>query len=319
EYVRGEHPTYKPVPATGLGILRADTDPPDMFHALPLPGRGRPSLMVITKDNHRSRVHRPAYLDYLGIRIFADDGTVTGERRFLGLFASTAYSESITRIPVLRQKAKEILRRSGYHPDSHGGKAIMDVLESFPRDELFQASVGELYPIVEKVAHLKERRQVRLFVRRDSYGRYVSFLVYLPRDRYTTAVRNRMQQILLQTFDGDSIDYTARVSESVLARLHFVMRMRVGQTVGEIDVRSLELELTAATRTWNDEFADLLGASPERQRLATLVGALPEGYKEEYEPRQAIMDLEALAGIDPEIGMSMVVYAPDDADDPADL
>ncbi|WP_152364723.1 NAD-glutamate dehydrogenase [Microlunatus speluncae] len=319
EYVRGDQATYRPVPATGLGILRADTDAPDTFHALPLAGRGRPALMVITKDDHRSRVHRPAYLDYIGIRTFADDGTVTGERRFLGLFASTAYSEAVTRVPVLRQKAKEILRRSGYHPDSHGGKAIMDVLDSYPRDELFQASVAELYQIVEKVAHLKERRQVRLFVRRDSYGRYVSFLVYLPRDRYTTAVRSRMQQVLINTFDGEQIDYTARVSESVLARLHFVMRMRVGTTVGEIDVRSLERELTAATRSWNDEFADQLVTTEAQQTLATLVGALPEGYKEEYEPRQAIMDLGALAAIDPEIGMSMVVYAPDKADDPADL
>lgn len=318
-YVPGDQPTYQPVPATGLGILRADTDAPDTFHALPLAGRGRPVLMVITKDDHRSRVHRPAYLDYIGIRTFADDGTVTGERRFLGLFASTAYSEAVTRVPVLRQKAKEILRRSGYHPDSHGGKAIMDVLDSYPRDELFQSSIAELYQTVEKVAHLKERRQVRLFVRRDPYGRYVSFLVYLPRDRYTTAVRSRMQQTLLHTFDGDSIDYTARVSESVLARLHFVMRMRVGTTVGEIDVRSLERELTAATRSWNDEFADLLVGGQGQPALSTLVGALPEGYKEEYEPRQAIMDLDALNGIDPSIGMSMVVYAPDDDDDPADL
>ena len=147
---------------------------------LPCPASSRQSaeLMIITKDNEKSRVHRPAYLDYIGIRTFSADGQVSGERRFLGLFASSAYSESVPRIPVLRQKAAEVLRRSGYAPSSHGGKAIMDVLDTYPRDELFQASIGELAPVVEKVAHLKERRQVRMFVRREPYGRYLSCLVY---------------------------------------------------------------------------------------------------------------------------------------------
>ena len=183
------------MPATGLGILRADADQPGAFHALPV--LERPQLLVITKDNHKSRVHRPAYLDYLGIRLLDEAGKVVGERRFLGLFASTAYSEAVGRIPLLRQKAEEVLRRSQYDESSHGGKAIMDVLDTYPRDELFQAPVDELAHAVEKVAHLKERRQVRLFVRRDAYGRYLSCLVYLPRDRYTTAVRNKMQDILL--------------------------------------------------------------------------------------------------------------------------
>src|SRR4051812_7652185 len=150
--------TYEPVPATGLGILRADRDAPDAFHAWPI--AARPVAMMITKDNHKSRVHRPAYLDYLGFRIFGPDGTVTGERRFLGLFASSAYSESVSRVPVLRQKAAEVMRLSGYDEHSHGGKSIMDVLDSYPRDELFQTPVAELAATVEKVAHLKERRQV---------------------------------------------------------------------------------------------------------------------------------------------------------------
>ncbi len=136
---------YVSVPATGLGILRADVDQPGAFHALPV--ADHPQLMVITKDNHKSRVHRPAYLDYLGIRLLDADGRVVGERRFLGLFASTAYSEAVGRIPLLRQKAQEVLRRSRYDESSHGGKAIVDVLDTFPRDELFQAPIGELAPI----------------------------------------------------------------------------------------------------------------------------------------------------------------------------
>ena len=281
------------VPSTGLGILRGDADLPRAFGALPLPGT-EPDLMVITKDNYKSRVHRPAYLDYIGIRTFDDAGQVRGERRFLGLFSSSAYSESVSRVPLLRQKAEAVLRQSGYSPQSHGGKAVMDVLETFPRDELFQARTDELAATVEKIAHLKERRQVRMFVRRDPYGRYLSCLVYLPRDRYTTAVRQRMEQILLRRLGGASIDYTARVSESVLARLHFVVRMPLGDQVDEVDVRAMERELTQATRSWTDEFADLIADAPDAERLATLVGGLPEGYKEDYTPRQAVQDLAAL-------------------------
>ena len=305
------------MPATGLGILRADVDLPGSFHALPV--LERPQLMVITKDNHKSRVHRPAYLDYLGIRLLDADGNVVGERRFLGLFASTAYSEAVGRIPLLRQKAQEVLRRSRYDESSHGGKAIMDVLDTYPRDELFQAPIDELAPAVEKVAHLKERRQVRLFVRRDAYGRYLSCLVYLPRDRYTTAVRNKMQDILLDRVGGSTIDFTARVTESVLARLHFVVAMPEGETVGEVDVRALERELTLATRSWNDGFAELLSGAENPDVLATMMGSLPEGYKEDYLPHQGILDLQALMNLSGPDDMAMAMYRPDRADDDADL
>jgi glutamate dehydrogenase len=309
---------FVPVPATGLGILRADVDVPGAFGALP-PEPGRPDLMVITKDNYKSRVHRPAYLDYIGIRLFDEAGRVTGERRFLGLFSSSAYSESVTRVPVLRQRAAAVLRHSGYSEQSHGGKAVMDVLDTYPRDELFQARTAELAATVERLAHLKERRQVRLFVRRDAYDRYLSCLVYLPRDRYTTTVRQRMEDILLRRLGGASVDYTARVSESVLARLHFVVRMPVGEAMGEVDVRTLERELTLATRTWTDEFADLMAGADDPERLATLVGGLPEGYKEDYTPRQAVQDLAALTGLAGDHEMSMALYVPDRDDDEADL
>ena len=309
---------FVPVPATGLGILRADADAPGAFGALP-PASGRADLMVITKDNYKSRVHRPAYLDYLGIRIFDEDGQVTGERRFLGLFSSSAYSESVTRVPVLRQKAAAILRQTGYSEQSHGGKAVMDVLETYPRDELFQARTAELAATVEKLAHLKERRQVRLFVRRDLYGRFLSCLVYLPRDRYTTTVRQRMEEILLRGLGAASVDYTARVSESVLARLHFVVRMPLGEATGEVDLRGLERELALATRSWTDEFADLIADADDPERLATLVGGLPEGYKEDYTPRQAVQDLAALTALAGDHDMSMALYVPARDDDEADL
>ncbi len=315
---------YEPVRATGLGILRADRDAPDAFHARPL--AHPPRVMLITKDNHKSRVHRPAYLDYVGFRVFGPDGSVVGERRFLGLFSSSAYSESVLRVPLLRQKATEVLRRSGYDENSHGGKAIMDVLESYPRDELLQAPVGAIASTVEKVAHLKERRQVRLFVRHDQYERYLACLVYLPRDRYTTSVRKKMQDLLLDRLGGTTVDYTARVTESVLARLHFVVRMPVGDALPDFDVRALERELTLTTRTWNDEFADLIaggsvttteGRTVSAEQLVALVGVLPEGYKEDYTPKQALKDIDALSGDGQDMAMAMFVS--DKPDDEADL
>ncbi len=299
----------EPVPATGLGILRGDQDAPGAFHALPQKGT-RHYLTIVTKDNYKSRIHRPAYLDYLGFRMFDADGNVVGERRFIGLFSSSAYSESVNRVPVIRQKAAAVLAYSGYDKHSHGGKAIMDVLDTYPRDELFQTPRSELAPVVEKIAHLKERRQVRMFVRRDPYGRYLSCLIYLPRDRYTTAVRNRMQDILMRKLGGASIDYTARVSESVLARLHFVLRMPVGEAMGQLDIRALEKELTLATRSWNDEFADQVNEVDNPERIAPLVGTLPEGYKEDYTPRQATQDLAALTALAGDHDMSMAMFVP---------
>ncbi len=310
--------TIEPVVGTGLGMLRSEAGAATAFHALPQP-HTRHYLMLITKDDYRSRIHRPAYLDYLGFRLFGPDGKPVAERRFLGLFSSSAYSESVSRVPVIRQKAADVLAYSGYDENSHGGKAVLDVLEDYPRDELFQTPRSQLAPVVERIAHLKERRQVRMFVRRDPYGRYLSCLVFLPRDRYTTAVRKRMEDVLLRNLGGESIDYSAKVSESVLARLHFVVRMPVGMSMGEPDVRALERELTAATRSWNDEFADQLATLEHAGEITSLVGALPEGYKEDYTPKQAVLDLGALNALSGEADMSMAMFVPDRAVDEADL
>ncbi|MBO0813115.1 MAG: NAD-glutamate dehydrogenase, partial [Microlunatus sp.] len=329
-----------PVPGTGLGILRADQAAAASFAAVPLPGPTTPRLLVITKDDAKARVHRPSYLDYIGLRSFDDQGRVVAERRFLGLFASTAYSDSVARIPVLAQKAEAVLQRSGYDPDSHGAKAMLDVLNGYPRDELFQASINELAPTIERISRLKERRQVRVFTRRDSYGRYLSCLVYFPRDRYTTAVRNRMEQVLVDFLGGGSIDYTTKVSESVLARLHFVVRMPEGQTIGDIDVAELEQRLSVATRSWDDDFVDRLGVDrtgvaqagvaqagvdqATADHLVRIARNLPEGYKEDFTPRQGIADLRALSGLLQSADrtaddMALALYRPDDENDQADL
>ncbi len=307
------------VPGTGLGILRSDQDMSPSFGKLPPAVRAKArekKLMIITKANSRSTVHRPAYLDYVGLKTFDESGDVVGERRFLGLFSSAAYTESLTRIPVLRDKAKQLLAGAGFSLLSHSGKALMDILETYPRDELFQTSVDELLPVAEAVLRLRERRQLRFFVRRDTYSRYLSCLVYLPRDRYTTQVRERMQQILKDTMGAESIDYTARVSESVLARLHFVVRAAPGETLLEFDESDLEDKLAEATRSWTDDFVGALTeqfGEEEGARLARIYGdAFPEAYKEDFSPRVAAADVHRMEEVaDEPVGLSL--YSPVDA------
>ena len=289
------------VPGTGLGILRADQDMSASYGKLPakVAAKAREKqLLIVTKANSRSTVHRPAYLDYVGVKRFDANGEVVGERRFLGLFSSAAYTESLTRIPVLRDKAQQLIAGAGFSGMSHSGKALMDILETYPRDELFQTSVEELLPVAEAVLHLRERRQLRFFVRRDTYGRFLSCLVYLPRDRYTTQVRERMQDILKSTMGADSIDYTARVSESVLARLHFVIRAAPGRILNDFDESQLETRLADATRSWTDDFLVALHeqfGEETGSRLARTYGdAFPEAYKEDFTPRVAAADVRRM-------------------------
>ncbi|GLW05301.1 NAD-glutamate dehydrogenase [Microtetraspora sp. NBRC 13810] len=310
------------LPGTGLGILRPDKALSDSFAAMPAELRAKArekQVLIITKGNTRATVHRPAYLDYVGVKLFSPEGEVIGERRFLGLFTHVAYSESISRVPVLRRKLAAVLRAAGLAPDSHDGKDLIETLETFPRAELFQISVEALLPIVRGVLRLRERKQVRLFLRRDDYGRYISCLVYLPRDRYTTKVRLRMQRLLMQAFGGVTLDYSAMIGESSLARLHVVIRGVRGGRLPETDVDLDELErrLAAVTQTWEDELAAAIGELCADDDVPGLVRryqtAFPEGYKADFPPRIAVADLTRLERLADEPGdIGLDLYEPAD-------
>ena len=290
------------VPSTGLGILRYDQkQSSDSFGRLPTRVRAKARerrVLVLTKANSRATVHRPSYLDYIGVKEFDADGNVVGERRFLGLFTSSAYTDSVRRVPVVDAKVEAVLDRSGFAPDSHSGKDLLTILETYPRDELFQTEVDELYETVTAVLHLQERRRTRLFLRRDVYGRFMSALVFLPRDRYTTQVRLRMEQILRESFGAGAVDYTTRVSESVLARLHFVLRMDPGSELPDVDHAALEQRLVEAARTWEEDLADALRSEVGEEDAARMVrawgGSFPEAYKEDFSARMAVGDLRRL-------------------------
>src|SRR5215467_9228145 len=216
EYVLSENESGEPVLAavmgTGLGILRQDQPGPRLLSSLTPEAYAavkEKRLLVITKANSRSTVHRNAYLDYIGFKTFDADGNVVGEKRFLGLLASAAYLHSVRELPVVRRKVAAVVERSGLSLRGHSGKDLMAILENYPRDELFQIKTDELYETVMGVLRLAGRRQLRLF---------------LPRDRFTTANRLAIQSILLRELNGIGVDFTTRVGESLLARLHFIVR-----------------------------------------------------------------------------------------------
>lgn len=308
EYELHEDDSLAAVPGTGLGILRSDPQHGDdshpvspSFERLPADARAKArehKLLVLTKANSRATVHRPSYLDYVGVKKFDDDGNVVGERRFLGLFSSAAYTESVRRVPVVRRKVDEVLRGAGFSPNSHDGRDLLQILETYPRDELFQTPADQLRSIVTSVLYLQERRRLRLYLRQDEYGRYYSALIYLPRDRYTTGVRLRLIDILKEELGGTSVDFTAWNTESILSRLHFVVRVPAGTELPDLtdaDTERIETRLVEAARSWADGFSDALNAECGEERAAELLRryghAFPEGYKADHSPRAAVADL----------------------------
>ncbi len=281
---RIDGPAFTAVPGTGLGILRGD-DEPGTFHAVP---DGAAEALVVTKDPRRSRVHRNAYLDYLGVRVHDEQGRPVGERRFLGLMAASVYAESVHHVPVLAGKADEIAARLGFDPNSYSGHAVRQAIETLPRDELFQADVDELVPMVATLARLRERRSVKAFVRYDRHGRFVTTQVYVPRDRYNTAVRQRISEILLAELGGESLDYHLQVSQSQLTRVFFVIQLpAAARDLPRPDADRLTALVEAATRTWEDGFYEAAAGVPSEQRGVEF----SEAYEEATPPHQAVADL----------------------------
>ena len=307
------------VAGSGRGILRGGDGKVRPLRELPERVRSRaldPDPLVLTKANSRSTVHRNAYLDYVGVKVFDEDGTVVGEDRFLGLFTAAAYNQSVLSIPVLRAKVAAVMRRSGFAPDSHSGKDLLQFLETYPRDELFQATEDELLETALGVLRLQERRRTRLFWRRDPYGRFASCLVYLPRDRYTTTVRLHMEQILRDAFGADSIEFHTRVTESVLARLHFVVRVASGRDLPSPDHASVEAALAAAARSWEDTFSEELVVAAGEEVAARLgarfAAAVPEAYQEVFPARTGVADIRHLDRL-PDGATELNLYRPYDA------
>jgi glutamate dehydrogenase len=306
------------VPGSGLGILREQEQKSHSHSFKRLPPEVRrlarePNLLNLTKANSRATVHRPAYLDYVGVKRFDERGAVTSEVRFLGLYTHTAYRVTPWEIPVVRRKCQHVVERSGFAPGGHDHKALVEILETYPRDELFQIDEDELYDTAMAILHLGERRRVRLFIRRDTFGRFLSCLVYIPLERYNTDVRQRVEQILLEGLGGESVELIARVSESVLARLHVVVRTDPARA-REYDVAEIEARIADATRTWADDLHDALVDQLGEERGTTLFrrygGAFPAAYRVDFTPEAAVGDIERIERLGPAGDFAMSLYLP---------
>ncbi|MGZ5230821.1 MAG: NAD-glutamate dehydrogenase, partial [Burkholderiales bacterium] len=308
----------KVVPGSGLGILRDSNDEKmsASFAALPPALRERArqrELLIVTKANARSTVHRPGYLDYVGIKRFDAQGEVCGEHRFLGLYTSAAYMAMPRDIPVIRRKLAAVAQRAELLPQSHSGKELENILDTYPRDELFQIGTDELFETALGILHLGERQRLRLFVRRDPFERFVSCLIYAPRENYNSAIRRKWQTILTEAFKGTSSEFNVFLSESMLARILITVRTPPGAQA-DVNIREIELRLAEAARRWEDDLKDALEAAIGEARGNALFreygAAFPVSYREDVTPRSAVADIEMMATLSDARPLGLVLYRP---------
>lgn len=268
-------------------------------------------LLLLTKANSRATVHRSAYLDFIAVRRFNKKGEIVGEHRFLGLYTSSVYSGNPSEIPILRHKIQDVLNQLTYPVQSHKGKKLCHVLENYPRDELWEIDPTTLERISLGILHLQERQVVRLFIREDRFDRLVSCLVFVPRDNYNTEVRQKMQQILMQAFHGVSTEFNVTLSESVLARIHFIVRTSNG-IPKDYDVNAIEAQLLNAARRWKDhlhlQLLDHFGEEQGNVFFNHYADAFPMAYHEEFIARAAISDIEKIQSLRNENDIALSLY-----------
>ncbi|HWF34351.1 MAG TPA: NAD-glutamate dehydrogenase domain-containing protein, partial [Solirubrobacteraceae bacterium] len=305
----------EPIPGTGLGILRDQELP---RRARRLPPRVRelarvPQLLVLTKANSRATVHRPSYLDYIGIKTFGPDGDVTGERRFLGLYTTAAYTENPRAIPIIRQKVEHVLRRAAFPRGGHDAKALVEIMEVYPRDSLFQITTDELFEAAMGILGLGERQRLKLIVRRDAYDRFLSCLVFVPRDRFNTENRERVGAILTEAFGATRLDWDLFISESVLVRVHYVLWCDEAPPP-QVDEAELETRLKRAIRSWTDDLRDALvgeeGEEAGTQLLRRYQAAFPPAYRADWIAAVAVGDIRRLEELPASDGLLMSIYRP---------
>ncbi|MCW8128349.1 NAD-glutamate dehydrogenase [Microbulbifer halophilus] len=272
-----------------------------------------PNFLTFAKSSVKSRVHRAAYSDYVTVKRYDADGEVIGESAFMGLYTSPVYTESPAKIPIIRRKMASVMESSGLDPHSHDGKALRRILDTFPRDELFQSNTQELFHTVMGVLSMNERARIRLFLRRDPFGKFVTATVYVPREQFNSTVREQICAHIARAVRARDSDFTTWFSESILARVHFVFRVSPSEPV-DIDVAQLEAQIVDITRSWEGVFQkSLIESSGEEEgsRLFSIYGhAFPAGYREDFEPRIAVQDVSAIADLDADNRVAMSFYQP---------
>jgi glutamate dehydrogenase len=319
DYALGSEDTaYEPQFETGLGILRARevhvlrrgtelvSITPEIMEFLK-----EPKALIITKANVRSRVHRRVHMDYVGVKKFDASGKLVGELRIVGLFTSTAYTRSVRHIPYLRGKVDAVLRRARFDPDSHSGKALVNILENYPRDELFQIDEETLFQFALAILHLDERPRVRVLARPDRFDRFVSLLVFVPRERYDSAKRAEIGRYLAETYNGRVAAYYPSFPEGPLVRVHFIIARYAGETP-QPDRATLEQAVARIVRSWSDGLADALVEAQGREQAQALFAryrdAFSGGYREAYGSATAVADIRVIEGLSPERPLGVNFY-----------
>jgi glutamate dehydrogenase len=254
----------------------------------------RPEPIIITKANSRSRVHKPAPMDRISVKEFDAQGRFVAEDRFLGLFTSVAYNTSVREIPVLRSRFARIMERSGLAAASHDGKALIEILETLPRDEMFQSTEDDLFEIAMGVLQLQDRQRVGFFYRKDVFERFVSGLVYVPRDRFDAEFRDKARAILEEAFNGTVIETHAHVTDAPLARGLFIIRTTPG-SIPPVDAKKIEVSMIEASRTWGDRLLSELDAALQEETAIDqhrrFRRAFPLAYTERFDPATAVRDI----------------------------
>lgn len=317
---RGKRVFLHSVDGSGLGLLSRDdrsSKAVELTTEMKRLTRSR-GWLILTKANSRSTVHRPAFLDYIGVKVYNNKGEAIGERRFIGLLTSVAYSESPKNIPLIRHKINKVFARAKVDELGHRGKALSHIIETFPREELIQSSVQDLTRTTFGILNLQDRQRVKFFLRRDAFRRFFSCLVFIPREKYTTAIRRRVELLLKEAFDGKTVDSSVQISDSALARLHTIVRTPEG-VHPRISIQDIERRIAQLVVTWADRLHTQLLETfdqDEGHRLFKAYGQIfPAGYQEETQPAEACSDLRVIDemltnGIDRTVDL----YVPENAE-----
>nr|CDP79328.1 NAD glutamate dehydrogenase [Bartonella schoenbuchensis]CDP79543.1 NAD glutamate dehydrogenase [Bartonella schoenbuchensis] len=265
-------------------------------------------LLIVTKANSRSKIHRPIWLDYIGIKIFDKEGRVCGELRIVGLFTSSAYTRSVLQIPFLKEKAQTIIQRLGYNQADYSGKALINVLETYPRDEMFRSDVDTLTENAELILQLDERPRLRVLAHTDSFGRFVSILVYVPRDQYSSNIPEKIGAYFVETYEGDFFESYPLFLESTLIRIHYIIHRKGNHSAPVIERTILEQQVRSITRNWEDNVQAVALAHKATEQQTLLASQFPNSYRDLFSAEDAIADADHILSLNDEKPLFVTFY-----------
>lgn len=322
---KNEETLLEPISHTGLGVLRKEPGKSKSLSISAMAPEARDltmssRILVMSKTNTEATIHRNAYTDYIGVKRFDAKGHVVGERRIIGLYTSAAYHTNPKHIPFLRHKVDLIIKKSQLSPRSHAGKILLNIIDTLPRDDLIQASEEELLEIAMGIFYMQERRRIRLFARVDIYRRFVSCLVYVPRDIFNSDLRRSMQNVLMKRLHGISSTFSTLFTESILARIHFIIRINP-EAVENYDFKAIEKELADVGRSWMDELQSLLKENFGEEHGNVLIKkyrfAFGADYTTSYSPKAAVYDVKHIEQLENNHSLGLNFYK--SLDDPSQL